>query len=75
MSGVLDDNGIQWEHCNICSKWVDIDYLMYEEPTTDHPYGLDLCHECSLEREDKANRVIRAGQPTKVYFQIPLPKE
>lgn len=46
MSGVIDDNGVQWEHCNGCGKWVRIDNLGYLQPTAQHGSGLDLCVDC-----------------------------
>ena len=47
MSGVIDDNGVQWEHCHGCSDWVKIRNLAYMPPTASHPYGLDLCQKCA----------------------------
>jgi hypothetical protein len=46
MSGVLDSNGVQWEHCNACTQWVPIQRLLYEPPSAEYPYGRDLCREC-----------------------------
>lgn len=45
MSGVIID-GVQWEHCTNCAKWVRIDNLGYEPPTPEHEYGRDLCIAC-----------------------------
>ncbi len=47
MSGVVDDNGQQWEHCTQCGKWVRFQNLWYEEPTPKHPHGRDLCKHCA----------------------------
>jgi hypothetical protein len=46
MSGVIDDNGIQWEHCNSCGKFVEIDHLFYEYPNNVNLNGRDLCEDC-----------------------------
>jgi hypothetical protein len=47
MSGVLDEDGTQWEHCNRCGTWVRIQDLVYEKPTVKYTYGRDLCSQCS----------------------------
>ncbi len=52
MSGVIDDNGQQWEHCNACYKYVRIDRLMYEPPSSEHEYGRDLCPQCAKHVEN-----------------------
>lgn len=46
MSGVIDENGVQWEHCNVCGGWVNIDDLGYLRPDEDYKYGLDICGTC-----------------------------
>jgi len=48
MSGVIDENGVQWEHCNSCNIFVEIDNLCYAPSNPDFwEYGLDLCHMCA----------------------------
>jgi hypothetical protein len=47
MSGVIDDNGVQWEHCHGCGEFVQIELLLYEEKSAGHPYGRDLCPKCA----------------------------
>jgi hypothetical protein len=54
MSGVIDENGQQWEKCKntkkngkYCGDFVLIDTLYYEEPTEEFPYGRDLCPACA----------------------------
>lgn len=58
MSGVIDSNGVQWEHCGGCKgegtpnfsergKWVRIEDLMYEPPSEEYKYGRDLCSDCA----------------------------
>jgi NAD-dependent SIR2 family protein deacetylase len=47
MSGVIDENGVQWERCNGCGKHVRLDDLGYEKPSKKFPYGRDLCVECA----------------------------
>ena len=74
MSGVIDEDGTQWEHCSLCSKFVRIEELKYEEPSINHPYGLDLCNRCARIREHVLpDNIIRAGHAT--YIQLELPKE
>ncbi len=46
MSGVIDENGQQWEHCSHCSRWVKIQNLRYEQPSPKHEYGRGLCNRC-----------------------------
>jgi len=47
MSGVIDDTGQQWEHCNMCDAWVQIEELWYQPKTPDYPHGRDLCVSCA----------------------------
>lgn len=47
MSGVIDKHG-QWEHCNQCNRWVLLQELRYERPSTANPHGRDLCIECAI---------------------------
>ncbi len=42
MSGVIDEKGMQWEHCNICGKLVRLTNLGYERPSTAYPHGRDI---------------------------------
>ncbi len=51
MSGVMID-GIQWERCNCCARWVKYADLRFDgvhpsikNPWPDYP-GLDLCPDC-----------------------------
>lgn len=46
MSGVIDEQGIQWEHCNICGDFERIDQLQYDPPSTSYPHGRDVCRKC-----------------------------
>jgi len=46
MSGVIDEKGQQWEHCNNCGDFVKIQNLRYEQPTEKYDYGRDLCSKC-----------------------------
>lgn len=54
MSGVIDTNGQQWEHCNRCGKLERMQLLNYEPGTPEliarlgesHKYGWDLCDTC-----------------------------
>lgn len=47
MSGVVMEDGTQFERCNGCAAWVDIDALRYERPSLLHKYGRDLCGKCA----------------------------
>lgn len=60
MSGVIDENGQQWERCNGCSRFVRIEELRYCRLPEGHPSirtlhdlgyhrdtKLDLCAECA----------------------------
>ena len=51
MSGVIDEDGTQWEHCNDCGKFVRIEHLRYKQPSPANPYGLDLCSRCFKKHE------------------------
>ncbi len=46
MSGVIDSNGVQWEHCHGCGKFVKLANLGYQPKTAKYPYGRDLCITC-----------------------------
>jgi hypothetical protein len=46
MSGVIDDDGQQWERCNGCGGFVEIETLAYEKPSAEFEYGRDLCVDC-----------------------------
>ena len=46
MSGVIDENGTQWEHCNLCGEFVKLPELGYEKPTKRWPYGRMVCIQC-----------------------------
>lgn len=47
MSGIIDDRGTQWEHCNGCGALIKLDDLGYLKPTAYHKHGLDLCVDCA----------------------------
>jgi hypothetical protein len=52
MSGVIDGNGVQWEHCTVCNKWARLDALGYEPPSAQHPHGRDICLTCANAHSD-----------------------
>lgn len=62
MSGVIDDKGIQWEHCNVCGKWVRLDDLGLDPTDTHHKGGCDICLECVNKHPN-----IEAIQPAKAW--------
>ncbi len=47
MSGVIDSNGQQWEHCSGCGEWVKIQALGYLKPINRLDCGADLCIDCA----------------------------
>jgi hypothetical protein len=53
VSGVLDKNGVQWEHCSVCGGWVDLDKLHYapHPKYPNYPKGVDLCDSCYKETQ------------------------
>ncbi len=46
MSGVIDERGQQWEHCNGCGLFTRLEALGYEPPSTQFTCGRDLCLAC-----------------------------
>jgi hypothetical protein len=46
MSGVLDSNGIQWEHCNVCGMFTKLTMLGYQPKSKKYPHGRDICIKC-----------------------------
>lgn len=56
MSGVIDENGVQWEHCAVCGEFVRIEDLLYEPPSVRFKYGRDIgpcCWDLSPEQQDE----------------------
>lgn len=47
MSGVVDEHGVQWEHCNGCDRFVRLTNLGYEPPSETFKYGRMLCIKCT----------------------------
>lgn len=47
MSGVIMEDGTQYEHCNRCGCFVELSKLKYEQPSVNYECGRDLCPECS----------------------------
>ncbi len=51
MSGVIDDNGIQWERCNDCGEYTKFTELYNISPeNADNRYGLVVCPSCADKR-------------------------
>lgn len=46
MAGVIDEKGVQWEHCCGCGGMFRMDALGYEKPTAKFQFGRDLCVVC-----------------------------
>lgn len=74
MSGVIDKNGVQWEKCNRCLQWVDIDDLCYREASDEHPYGEDLCPGCfdgTISDEEAEELIAEYHARTEAYIASP----
>jgi hypothetical protein len=54
MSGVIDDDGVQWERCNQCIRWTPLHVLQYEKPSAAFPCGRDLCPRCAAQQPSDA---------------------
>lgn len=63
MSGVIDNNEVQWEHCSLCTKWVRIENLGYEPPSAEHSCGRDICLACTNKHPN-----IESIQPAKSWI-------
>ena len=46
MAGVVDSNGVQWEHCNGCGSFVKLHDLGFQRPCSEYLTGRDLCLKC-----------------------------
>ena len=46
MSGVIDEDGQQWERCNRCAGFTKFQDLQYEEPSEQFEYGRSTCPSC-----------------------------
>lgn len=49
MSGVIDENGQQWERCNRCAGFTKFEDLQYEERSEQFEYGRDICPSCYMD--------------------------
>lgn len=47
MSGVIDKDGTQWEHCDGCYDWTKFKDLGYLKPTKHYIHGLSICANCA----------------------------
>jgi hypothetical protein len=73
MSGVIDEDGTQWEHCNICGDFEKIGELRYEQPSERFPHGRDVCRGCAklIDRPGAlAKRVARIKKKLKARDEI-----
>ena len=52
MSGVILEDGVQWEHCNHCGGWVRFDEIISgpSPKWPEHPF-VDLCPDCAWDLE------------------------
>lgn len=65
MSGVIDADGTQWEHCCACKGLFKMKNLGYQKPTAEFKYGRDLCITC-------VDKGIRSGE---IKFEEVQPAE
>lgn len=47
MSGVILEDGSQWEVCGECEEYTPFNTLWYEPKSGEYPYGRDLCPKCA----------------------------
>ncbi len=51
MSGIMDENGVQWERTNCCGRWCRYEHLRYGRPHRIYPTkyigDIDLCPDCA----------------------------
>ena len=50
--GIIDDNGVQWEHCSICTQFTRYNLLGYEPPSEQYEHGRDICIDCTNKHPD-----------------------
>lgn len=54
MSGVIDDDGQQWEHCNHCGEFIEIEKLRPGWSTRHTEWdAVDLCPKCQALKMEK----------------------
>ena len=46
MAGIIDERGVQWEHCSCCGKLVRLSNMGYQPKSRTYPHGRDLCIDC-----------------------------
>lgn len=61
MAGVIDANGVQWEHCTSCGRSVRLTNLGYEKPSKEFKHGRDLCLSCVNKLPD-LSRIVPAQE-------------
>lgn len=63
MSGVIDEHGQQWEHCNHCNKFIEIEKLLTGySPKWPNYEWVDLCPTCKADlMQSQLVRVINAA--------------
>ena len=47
MCGVIGEDGIQWERCNVCGEFTKMDNLGYLPRNLENEFGLDICISCT----------------------------
>ncbi len=62
MSGVIMEDGRQFERCNRCGEFELLQNLVYEEPTETYECGRDLCQVCADELRRQDEEVITCSE-------------
>lgn len=82
MSGVIDEDGTQWEHCNVCAGWVRIEELHYEPPSQKFDCGRDVGPCCwdpatgrASQRADRIEQIKRHMRTAQIKEDMAALKE
>lgn len=78
MSGVITEDGRQFEHCQGCDgagddysprgRWVEITKLCFEEPTREFRFGRDLCSDCAAQSVAAGKAVDLIAEPVTIVL-------
>lgn len=70
--GIIDDQGQQWEHCNVCLKSVKLQDLGYQIPDEDYTHGRDVCLNCAVDLIAKEEVAFEDIKPAKTWQQVEI---
>ena len=73
MSGIIDSNGVQWEHCTCCNKSVRLDDLGYESPRLKYPHGRDICIDCVIKGIEDGSILVENIIPSNNWIAVTEP--